>query len=147
MGAIRARWRGAVLACLVACAAGGLSGCVERKLLVRVDPPGAVVYLDGRFEGPTDAEGELEVPFDFYGTRTLVLRHPGHAPLETTVELSPPWWQLFPLDLFTDVLWPGTIEDTHQTERLVLKRRPGPRPADAVQGDAEAFRAGQERRW
>jgi PEGA domain len=119
-----------------------LCGCVERKLLVRSDPPGARVYLDGRFRGTTGAgAGELSVPFEFYGSRRLVLRAEGYVPHSGRVELAPPWWQWFPLDLFVDVLWPGTVEDTHEV-RVDLERRGSPGPAADVEARARAFGAG-----
>jgi hypothetical protein len=85
-----------------------VAGCVERKMLIRSDPPGAMITLDGQtLESRTPAE----VPFDFGGTRSVTLSAPGHRVLETTAELSDPWFTYFPLDIGAEFLWPGTIED------------------------------------
>jgi hypothetical protein len=126
-----------------------LAGCVEHKLLVRSEPPGATIFVDGREVGDT-AEGPVEVPFDFYGTRVVTARKPGFVPARVEVELDPPWWQVFPLGFFTDVLWPGTIEDVHEpapVNPLTLEPRSEPDPdTDAVEARARHFAESAERR-
>jgi PEGA domain len=94
----------AALAVLVAAA-----GCVERKMLIRSDPPGATITLDGQ---TLDTRTPTEVPFDFGGTRSVTLSAPGCRVLETTAELVDPWYTYFPLDIGAEFLWPGTIHDT-----------------------------------
>ena len=131
------------------CALVALAGCVEHKLLVRSDPPGATVFVDGREVGAT-GDGPVVVPFDFYGTRVVTARLAGHPPVSVEVELDPPWWQVFPLGFFTDVLWPGTIEDVHEPDvvnPLRLERRPQVEPGTAeVEARARHFAESAERR-
>jgi hypothetical protein len=86
-----------------------MPGCVERELFLRSDPPGAVVTLDGQERGKTP----LVLPFEYYGTRHLELRMEGYRVEQTLVEVSTPWYQVFPFDLFFDLLWPFTLEDVH----------------------------------
>lgn len=122
---------------------GMLSGCVERTLMLRTDPPQAEVWVDGRHRGTTP----VAVPFESYGTREVVARKPGHVPARVEVELSPPWWQLPPFDLFTDLLWPGTIEDRHEPPPLQLERREAPvESAEEVAARARRFAAEGARR-
>jgi hypothetical protein len=121
------------------------TGCVERRLLVRSDPPESEIFLDGQLVGRTDASGELEIGFDYYGTRVLVARSPGFVPGRMTVEVDPPWYQLFPLGLFSEVLWPGTIHDDHPVP-IKLERRAGADDAARLEGQARQFRENQERR-
>lgn len=128
--------------CLLALALALASGCVERRLIVRTDPPGAEVWVDGRPRGSSPAE----MTFSSYGTREVVARKQGHAPARVRVELDPPWWQYPPFDLFTDLLWPGTIEDVHEPEPLVLERRGELEPAEAVAERARHFGGSGERR-
>jgi PEGA domain-containing protein len=123
------------------------AGCVERKMMIRSDPPGAVITLDGeRIEQRTPAE----VPFDFGGTRGVTLAAPGHKLLESTAEVADPWFTYFPLDVFAEFLWPGTIEDVQEfdftlepyaaastTSKEELRRR-----LDELKLRAESFRAG-----
>lgn len=122
---------GAVLLTVV----GVSAGCVERTLIVKSDPEGAEVWVDGRQRGVTP----LEVPFESYGTRALVLRKEGHVPARVQVELPAPWWQFPPADLVTDLLWPGTIEDVRETELVVLARRGEPETAEALAERARHF--------
>ena len=96
-----------------------LPGCVERALMIRSDPPGAKVFVDGTEVGTTPAE----IPFDHYGTREVMVRMEGAergeqalAPETRLVKVSAPWYQWFPLDLASEFLWPGTIHDEHVIE-------------------------------
>lgn len=88
-----------------------LAGCVERELRIESDPPGADVYVDGQKVGKTP----YAAPFTFYGTRQVTLRLDGHAVGQEVVPIKPPWFQIIPLDLFFELIWPGTLRD----ERLV----------------------------
>ena len=92
---------GAMLACLL------LGGCVERLVMVRSDPPGAIVRMDDEEVGRTPCE----VEYTWYGTREIAVELPGHRSVRRLVDLPPPWWQVFPFDLITDVVLPFTIRD------------------------------------
>lgn len=101
----------------LAAAAISLPGCVERSLLIRTEPAGARVFLNGQDKGITPAK----IPFDFYGTWDLQIRMEENElrgsrslkPIRQKIRLDRPWHQVFPLDLFTEVLWPGTIQVEH----------------------------------
>jgi hypothetical protein len=97
----RKGWPAAVLLCVMA------AGCVEREIYLQSEPPNATVCLDGRDYANTP----VAIPFEYYGTHFLALRAPGYEAKWTHVEVSPPWYQYFPLDLFTELLWPWTIKD------------------------------------
>ena len=94
-----------------------LPGCVERSLLIRTEPAGARVFLNGQDKGITPAK----IPFDFYGTWDLQIRMEENElrgsrslkPIREKVRLSRPWHQVFPLDFFSEILWPGTISVEH----------------------------------
>jgi len=98
--------RGVLLAGVIA-AALSQTGCVERLIAIHSDPPGAAVYLDGEKVGTTPCE----VPYIWYGTRTLVLELRGFGLVREDLVLAPPWWQITPLDFITDVVIPFTIRD------------------------------------
>lgn len=111
-------------------------GCVERQLVVDTTPGGVEVFVDGREAGTTGEDGApLRVPFEAYGTRTLVLRKRGYAPVRRQVTLDPPWWQTFPIDIVPDLLWPGTITDEHPVA-IELAPRSTPDAPDAVEARA-----------
>jgi len=119
-----------------------LSGCVERELVIETSEP-AEVFVDGERIGTSTAEAPARLPFDDYGTRQVTARAPGFVPEQRAVELSVPWYQVFPLGFFSDVLWPGTIRDEHRV-LLTLTRRGEPRPADEIAREAQAFAADPE---
>ncbi|MGQ9590211.1 MAG: PEGA domain-containing protein, partial [Planctomycetota bacterium] len=111
-------------------------GCVERILAVRSDPPGARVFVDGREVGMTPCEHE----FSFYGTVEVTVRAPGHVSHRELAPLPAPWYQVFPLDFFADLVVPWTIRDVHQ---LWVELQPSPpEVAPAVRRDLDA-RAGE----
>jgi hypothetical protein len=91
------------------------SGCVERVIQVRSDPPDATVLLDDQLVGKTP----LDIPYTWYGKRYLTVELKGYTQVRELIALNPPWWQYFPLDFITDVLVPLTIEDRSEfTYRL-----------------------------
>ena len=94
-------WAAALAACLC--------GCVERKILLRSDPPGARVLLNGVEVGATP----VDVPFQTYGVFEMVASVPHRARLRTMAPITPPWWETIPLDFFVEDLWPGTVHDDH----------------------------------
>lgn len=97
---------------------GGLAlhGCVERKLILRSEPTGARVVLNGDEVGMTP----LETHFTTYGVYDVVLSAPNCARLRTTVEVKPPWYETLPLDFFFEHMWPFTLTDRHEFS-LALK--------------------------
>lgn len=109
------------------------AGCVERRLYLRTEPPGARVYMDGRLVG----ESPLEVPFDHYGRPEVIARFPGRRPARVRADLAPPLWQLFPLDLAAELV-PWTLVDRHD-----LSLELG--PADSMDPEALGSRAGRLR--
>jgi len=112
------------------------TGCVERLLAVHSDPPGAAVYLDGEKVGTTPCE----VPYTWYGTRTLVLELRGFTLVRQHVVLSPPWWQIIPLDFVTDVLIPMTITDRLAVSYTLEQAPVSPEEVHSVLERAEELR-------
>ncbi len=118
---------------LLAVVAGG---CVRRRLTVRSDPQGAVVYIDRRTEpiGTTP----VSTPFTYYGTRTIQLVKDGHETLTVQQNFAPPWYEIPPLDFIVENLWPWEVRD----ERIVDVQLEPQRivPAEAVVQRAEQLR-------
>ncbi|MBE7561143.1 PEGA domain-containing protein [bacterium] len=103
--------RRAVLAILLACFALTTTGCVQRSLLVKSNPPGARVFLDGREKGVTP----VEFDFKWYGGHKLSLEKEGYATHTETLHLSAPVHHQFPIDLVTASL-PVKSRDRHTVE-------------------------------
>jgi hypothetical protein len=108
-----------------------LPGCVERRLTVRSNPPGAQLYIDDYEIGTTP----VSVNYTYYArARKIRLVKDGY---ETAVFFQPipaPWYQYFPFDFVTENLVPGQIRD----ERVVTYQM---QPALQVTNDQLVARA------
>lgn len=87
------------------------SGCVQRRMTIRSNPPGALVYVDDYQIGTTP----VSTDFVYYGTRKIRLVKDGFETLTVRQPFPLPWYEIFPLDFVTENLWPGEIRD----ERVV----------------------------
>jgi hypothetical protein len=83
------------------------SGCVRRRLNVRSNPPGALVYVDNQQIGTTPCS----VDFTYYGTREIRLIKPGYETLTVNQPIPTPWYQIPPLDFISENLTPVRIRD------------------------------------
>ncbi|MHC4134291.1 MAG: PEGA domain-containing protein [Planctomycetota bacterium] len=97
-----------------------LAGCVERRLWVRTDPPGAVVRINGADVG----RAPVSWRFDHYGTVLVEAELAGHRPAQQAFELRTPWYQRPVVDFFADVVWPGKIKDDHELALRLEPERP-----------------------
>jgi hypothetical protein len=105
-----------------------VSGCVERKLRIRTDPPGALVTINDEQVGVTP----LEVTFLWYGDYELVLRKSGYEMLRTHYRADAPWWQYPPFDLVAETLVPTTIRDVHDLPLYTLTPEEEPPVAEVL---------------
>ena len=83
------------------------SGCVRRRLNVRSNPPGALVYVDNQQIGTTPCS----VDFTYYGTREIRLIKPGYETLTVNQPIPTPWYEIPPLDFVSENLTPTKIRD------------------------------------
>ncbi|MEM9586617.1 MAG: PEGA domain-containing protein [Planctomycetota bacterium] len=98
-------------ACLVIALAGGLSGCVRRRMSVRTSPAGATVSVDNQVIGTSPAASS----FLYYGTREIRIEKDGFRTETIRRRFDPPWYQFPGIDFIAETLWPGEIRD----ERIV----------------------------
>lgn len=122
-----------IIAALAALTVPG-SGCVQRRMTIRSNPPGALVYVDDYQIGTTP----VSTDFIYYGTRKIRLVKDGYETLTVRQPFPLPWYQVFPLDFVTENLWPAEIRD----ERVVdLSMMPAATtPPEEVVGRAEVAR-------
>ncbi len=104
----------ALLGALMLCAIG--SGCVQRRVIVRSNPPGAVVFVDNFEIGTTPCATD----FIYYGTRDITLKKEGFETLTVKQPIPAPWYQYVPFDFVTENLIPGQIRDTRTFEYTLL---------------------------
>jgi hypothetical protein len=74
-----------------------LPGCVRRRMTVRSNPPGALVFVDDQEVGTTP----VSTGFTYYGTRKIQLMKDGFETLTVKQTFHPPWYQFTP---FRDVV-------------------------------------------
>jgi hypothetical protein len=115
-----------------------LTGCVERTLILRSDPPGATVVVNGDEIGVAPAK----LHFETYGTYEVVMSAPHHRRLRALVPVRPPWYEKIPFDLFYETAWPGTVRDEHL---VTLKLEPFPEDEAAGAGLDEREQQLQQR--
>ncbi len=99
--------------CLVAAgviAGAVLCGCVERKLTINTQPPGALVVLNDEEIG----ESPVAVAFNWYGDYCVRISKEGYQTLDTHQELEGPWYDDFPFDFFAQILNPKRIVDSYE---------------------------------
>ena len=111
------------------------AGCVERRLLIRTNPPGAMAYVDDYRVGLTP----IGTPFTYYGTRKIRLVKDGYQPLTVYERINPPWYEIPPFDFFAENILRREIRDTR-----VLEYQLTPQPVSPPQQlleRAEALRA------
>jgi len=111
-----------------------LAGCVVRTLTIRSEPQGADVWLDGQYLGKTP----VKLRYNHYGSRLLLLRKEGYHARVCLLKIAPPWYQVFPLDIFTDLLLPFVIEDSRSVN-LKLSAQ-GEEPPEGLLQRAEEAR-------
>jgi PEGA domain len=84
---------------------------VRRRLTVRTNPPGAVVYVDDQEIGVTPCSAS----FVYYGTRKITVMKDGYKTETLFQKLNPPWYEIPPLDFISENLVSREVRD----ERIV----------------------------
>ncbi len=111
-------------------------GCVQRRMTIRSNPPGARVYVDDYEIGATP----VSHTFTYYGQRKIRLVKDGYETLTVMQNIRPPWYQYPVVDFFAENLWPGEVRDERElsfnmTPQVMV-------PPDQLLGRAEELRRG-----
>ena len=85
----------------------GSSGCVQRRMTIRRNPPGARVYVDDYEIGDTP----VSASFTYYGTRKIRLVKDGYETLTVMQKFPTPWYEIVPLDFLSENFVPGKVSD------------------------------------
>jgi hypothetical protein len=91
-------------------AGAALCGCVERKLTIHTEPPGALVVLNDEEIG----ESPVTVGFNWYGDYCVRIGKEGFQTLDTHQELEGPWYDDFPFDFFAQIVSPKRVVDSYE---------------------------------
>ncbi len=98
-----------------------LVGCVERKLTINTEPPGALVTLNDEEIGVSP----VTVSFEWYGDYDVIIRKEGFETLKTHRKLKRPWYDKFPFDFFAQLIISDRIVDSYEwTFELEEKTEP-----------------------
>jgi hypothetical protein len=115
-----------------------LPGCVRRRLMIRSNPPGAMVYVDNQPIGTTPCATN----FIYYGTREIRLVKPGYETLTINQPIPAPWYQIPPIDFFSENVAPNEIQDfrtvTYNLSPQIIV------PTDQLIARGEQLRAGTQ---
>jgi hypothetical protein len=95
---------------LAALSFGSLAGCVEQRYVITSDPPGAVVLRNNQPIGATPADDH----FVYYGNYHFTLIKDGYSTLQVDQKIPAPWYEIFPLDFFSETLVPFRIRDVRR---------------------------------
>lgn len=88
-----------------------LPGCVRRRMTVRTNPPGAMVYVDHQSIGTTP----VSTSFVYYGTRQFEVIKDGYRTEKFLRKIDAPWYQWPVLEFVSETLWPFEQRD----ERII----------------------------
>jgi hypothetical protein len=105
-------------------------------MMVRSNPPGAIVYVDDYEVGTTPCA----VNFTYYGTRKIRLVKDGCETLTVMQSIPAPWYEYPVVDFVSENLVPGQIRD-----QRVLEYQLQPQlmvPTEQLIARAEALRRG-----
>ena len=121
-------------ALLIALALISTTGCVRRRLLVRSNPPGAMVHVDNQAIGNTPCG----VDFVYYGTREIRLSMPGYETLTVNQPIPTPWYEIPGIDFISENLVPNKIKDVRTVSFNLARQRMA--PAEEIIGRGEDLR-------
>ena len=123
--------RPVLLAVLLAPSVVGAS-CVERRVWIETDPPGALVWINDAQAGRTP----VDVEFTHHGTYDLRIEKEGFEPLLTAATTEGPLWDTAPIDFVVEVLPVRARSETRWKFALV----PRDDSEEALLGRAAALR-------
>ena len=101
------RWRRVSVLVVISLVCSSHFGCVHRRLTIRSNPPGALVYVDEQEIGRTP----VSTSFIYYGTRSIRLEMDGYETVEQLHRIRPPWYQIPPIDFVSENLSFRDIRD------------------------------------
>src|SRR5579862_2464726 len=106
---------------------GLTTGCVERRMIVNSDPPGAYVYRNNIPIG----NGPADDFFVYYGNYHFTLVKDGYETLQVNQKVASPWWEWPGIDFVTENLIPWKVRDV-QTFTFQMQPLQSPSPADVL---------------
>lgn len=124
----------------VAAAAASLffGGCVQRRMTIRSNPPGAQVYIDDQEIGRTP----VSTDYTYYGKRNIRLVKDGFETLTVKQSVWAPWYEWPGLEFVSENLWPWEIRDERTFDYQMQPSMVV--PSQTLLGRAEELRRSQQ---
>ena len=107
-------------------------------MIIRTNPPGALVYVDDNEVGLTP----VAISPIYYGNRKIRLVKDGCETQTFIQSVPPPWYEIPPLDFFSENLVPGKIRDQRTFDYQL--RPQGVVPQEDLLTRAENLRRGTQ---
>jgi PEGA domain len=95
-------------------------GCVTRQFVVYSDPPGAMVYVNGKQLGLTPVEDH----FIHYGRYHFRLVKDGYETKEDLVDFIIPWYEYPGIDFVSEIVNPCKIRDIRRLQYFLTPLQP-----------------------
>ena len=86
-----------------------LAGCVQQRIVIRSNPPGARAFLNGALVGETP----VTTNFDWYTNYQIHVERAGYLPVDAREAVRSPWYMWIPIDAVSEAL-PWRIVDERQ---------------------------------
>jgi len=130
-----------------------LGGCVERRVWIETDPPGALVWLNDTQVG----RSPVDVSITHHGIYDVRIEKEGFEPLVTSADTNGPIWDSVPLDFFVEILpidakcearWKFLLSPRDDSEVALVGRATDLRDRLRVEGErkpADGLSEGEER--
>jgi hypothetical protein len=115
-----------------------VSGCVERRVVIRSNPPGALVFVDDHEVGITP----VAISPIYYGNRKIRLVKDGCETKTLIQSMPPPWYEIPPLDFISENAIPGTLHDSRTLDFQLEPQRVVPQ--EELLARAESLRRGTQ---
>ena len=113
------------------------TGCVHRRMTIESVPPQALVVVDGEEIGKTP----VSLDFTYYGTREIKLIKDGYETMTVEGAVPPPWYQVPPLDFFSDNFAMGQISDRRRFMYQLQPKGPGEVQSQGLLNRAQSLRS------
>jgi hypothetical protein len=107
---------------------------VQRRLTIRSNPPGALVYIDKHEIGRTPCS----VEYIYYGTREIKLVKDGFETLTVLQWIPPVWYEIPGIDFISETLVPWELRDERTFNYQLVPTRLV--PTNELLGRAENLR-------
>ncbi len=121
-----------ILVCVVL---AGCGGGWQRELIIKTEPPEALVVLNDEEIGLSP----VTVSFSWYGDYSVRVSKEGYQSLNTHRELKAPWYDGFPFDFIAFFLWPKRTVDSYEWTFELTPYQPPER--DALIDSARKFQS------